>query len=434
MRDIVLTAFIFGVLLMTFKHPHYGIYLWSWISYMNPHRQAWGFAYHMQFALMTAVVTIVAFLFSREPKRIAWTPEIVLLVVFNIWLVITSVFAFFPDPAWEQWNKVWKIQLMTLITMMLITDRQRINGLVWVIVLSLGYFGVKGGIFTVATGGGYHVYGPAESFIAGNNEIALALVMTVPLIRYLHLQATRKYEKPALAAAMLLTAVAAIGSQSRGALLAITAMGLFLWFKSRHKLVTGMYALIAVIAVAIIMPQTWYDRIASIQDYEQDESAMGRINAWHTAFNVATDRITGGGFEMWGSHVFSRYAPNPLNVHDVHSIYFEVLGEHGFIGLALWLLVAILAWRRAGKVIRSCKNDPARKWAADLAAMVQVSLIGYAVGGAFLGLAYFDLYYHLIALIILTYQVSLKEAEVRPMAEDGYVPAKLPHPSSRWQT
>jgi probable O-glycosylation ligase (exosortase A-associated) len=349
-------------------------------------------------------------------------------------MVVTCIFAFFPDAAWMQWNKVWKIQLMTLITMMLITDRQRINGLIWVIVGSLGYYGVKGGLFTIATGGNHHVYGPAESFVAGNNEIALALVMTVPLIRYLHLQATRKWEKLGLAAAMVLCSIAAVGSQSRGALLAIVAMGVFLWFKSRHKAVTGFYALLAVIAVAMIMPQSWYDRMASVTDYEQDESAMGRINAWHVAFNVATDRITGGGFDLWGSQTFRRYAPNPLDIHDVHSIYFEILGEHGFIGLALWLLVAIFAWLRAGKVIRTCKADPNRKWAADLAAMIQVSLIGYAVGGAFLGLAYFDYYYHLVALIILTHQVILKESEGEASAEPAHTSRRLPHPASRWQT
>jgi probable O-glycosylation ligase (exosortase A-associated) len=435
MRDIAVTVIVFGVLLMTFKYPHYGIYLWSWLSYMNPHRQGWGFAYDFPYAFIVAIVTLVAYLLSREPKRIQWTPEMALLIAFNLWIIISSIFAFFPDAAWHQWNKVWKIQLMTLVTMMLITDRKRINGLVWVIVLSLGYYGVKGGAFTIATGGGYHVYGPAESFIGGNNEIALALVMIVPLIRYLHLQVTHRWEKFGLAAAMLLTAVAAIGSQSRGALLALVAMGVFLWFKSRHKLGTGTYALIAVVVVAMFMPQTWYERIASIQDYEEDASAMGRINAWHTAFNVATDRITGGGFDMWGSAVFSRYAPNPLDVHDVHSIYFEILGEHGFVGLALWLAVAFIAWWRANKVISACKGLSGKQWAADLAGMIQVSLVGYAVGGAFLGLAYFDLYYHLIALIILTHQVSLKEAgDPVVVKHEPYPDKPLPHPSSRWGT
>jgi probable O-glycosylation ligase (exosortase A-associated) len=162
---------------------------------------------------------------------------------------------------------------------------------------------------------------------------------------------------------------------------------------------------------------------------------MGRINAWHTAFNVATDRITGGGFEMWGAAVFSRYAPNPLDLHDVHSVYFELLGEHGFVGLALWLAVAFIAWWRANKVISACKNVSGKQWAADLAGMIQVSLVGYAVGGTFLGLAYFDLYYHLIALIILTQLASFREADTSvTVSQEVGKGGPLPHPSSRWGT
>ena len=158
--------------------------------------------------------------------------------------------------------------------------------------------------------------------------------------------------------------------------------------------------------IGAVMPQEWYDRMHSIQNYQQDDSALGRINAWHTAFNVAKDRVTGGGFEMFRPPTFRQYAPEPFRVHDVHSIYFEVMGEHGFIGFGIFILLALFVWLRANQVIRACKNDPERKWAADLAAMIQVSLIGYGAGGAFLGLAYFDLTYHLMIILILAAKFS----------------------------
>ncbi len=236
--------------------------------------------------------------------------------------------------------------------------------------------------------------------------MALVLAMLIPLIRYLHLQATQQWVRTGLASAMVLSGVAAIGSQSRGGLLAMAAMGLFLWFKSRHKFVTGIYMVIAVLIMAAVMPQEWYDRMHSIQNYQQDESALGRINAWHTAFNVAKDRVTGGGFEMFRPPTFRQYAPEPFRVHDVHSIYFEVMGEQGFIGFGMFILLAVFAWLRANQVIRVCKNDPERKWAADLAAMIQVSLVGYGAGGAFLGLAYFDLTYHLMIILVLAAKFS----------------------------
>lgn len=407
MRDIVVTAIVVGTLLLVVKYPHYGIWLWGWLSYMNPHKQSWGFATTMPFAMMTAVVTLAAYLVSKEPKRIPWSPEIVLLLMFLAWVTFTSFFAMYPEPAWEQWNKVVKIQIMTLVTAMLLTNRERLQGLIWIIALSLGYYGIKGGIFTIVHGGAFRVQGPAGTFMAGNNEIALALIMTVPLIRYLHLQEKRRWLRMGLAGAMVLTGVAAIGSQSRGALLAAGMMAVFLWLKSRSKIVTGIFLGVGVGIIVVVMPQAWYERMTTIQTYQQDDSALGRINAWATAFNVAKDRFTGGGFEMFRPPTFAVYGPEPDRVHDVHSIYFEVMGEHGFIGLGIWLFLMLFAWRTGSRLIRACKNDPERKWAADLAAMTQVSMIGYCAGGAFLGLAYFDYYYHLVIIFVLAQKIAI---------------------------
>jgi probable O-glycosylation ligase (exosortase A-associated) len=180
---------------------------------------------------------IAAFMASKEKKGMPWTRETIALLIFVCWMLFTTFFAFYSDPAWLQWNKVWKIQLMIFLTALIITDRHQLHWLIWVIALSFGFYGVKSGIFTIINGSAYRVQGPSGTFIGGNNE--LALVMTIPLIRYLHLQEKRRLIKLGLVAAMVLTGVAAIGSQSRGGLAAMLAMGLFLWLKSRNKIVTG---------------------------------------------------------------------------------------------------------------------------------------------------------------------------------------------------
>jgi probable O-glycosylation ligase (exosortase A-associated) len=431
MRDLFVTGVIFSLIPFIFKRPWLGILLWSWIGYMNPHRLAWGFAYNFPFAMIVGLVTIVSFLLSHEKKEMPWTRETVLLLVFIGWMLFTTFFAFYPEFAWLQWNKVWKIQFMIFLTALIITDRFKLHWLVWVIALSLGFYGVKGGIFTILKGGVHRVQGPDGTFIGGNNEIALALVMVIPLIRYLHLQARHRFIRLGLAAAMVLTGVAAVGSQSRGGLVAMVAMGLFLWLKSRNKIVTGIYMAIAVAIMASVMPQQWYDRMSTIKTYDQDASAQGRINAWHTAFNVAKDRITGGGFEMFKPPTFRQYAPNPWNHHDVHSIYFEIMGEHGFIGFGLFILLGLMAWIRAQQIIKRCKKDPDNKWASDLASMTQVSLVGYAAGGAFLGLGYFDLPYHLMIILVLAAKFSgvLKKSSQSAVQAMEEPPA---HPSARW--
>jgi probable O-glycosylation ligase (exosortase A-associated) len=315
---------------------------------------------------------------------------------------ISTVFAFHVDLALDQLDKVVKIQLMTFITMMLITDRRRINLFIWAIVISLGFYGVKGGIFTALTGGSYHVMGPPRSFIGGNNEIALALIMTIPLMRYLQLQAKTKLVRYGLILSIAITLIAILGSQSRGALLGLIAMILFLIWKSPRRLT--LFALFAVVLSLgfAFMPKHWHVRMDSIAKYQLDTSAMGRVNAWRFATNLGLAHpLTGGGFDAFQSDLFAIYAPDPENVHDAHSIYFQVLGEQGFVGLALFLLLGWFAWRSCTGAIKQVGHNPDTEWIAILARMLQVSIVGYAVGGAFLGLAYFDFYYSLLAIVVL---------------------------------
>ncbi len=418
MRDIVLTAFIALTLPFILWRPHIGILMWTWIGFMNPHRLTWGFAYDAPFALIVAVVTLVALLISREPKKVPWTRETIVMLIFLGWMLITTVFSIYPILAWPHLDKVAKILLMIYVTLILMQSKERINQLVLVMALSIAFYGVKGGIFTILHGGVYHVRGPEGSFIGDDNEMGLALIMTIPLLRYLQLVAPNLWIRHALTAAIGLSAIAAVGSQSRGAMLGIVVMGVFLWLKSRGKVITSLMAVVATVLVFAIMPQQWFDRMATVTTYEQDASAMGRINAWHMAFNMAKAKFFGGGFDAFQPGTFAAYAPDPDIVHDSHSIYFEVLGEHGFVGLALFLLLGLATWRTATWVIKHARRDPEKRWAADLAAMIQVSLVGYATAGAFLGLAYFDYYYTLIAVVVLCKTVLISQQETRQAEPD----------------
>ncbi len=410
MRDIAVTLAVFGCLPFVFRRPWLGILVWSWLGFMNPHRLAWGFSTSLPFAMIVAMVTLVAMFMSREPKKLPWTREAVVMLVFLGWMLITSSVAMFPDEAWPQFEKVAKIFFMIFIAMMLINNRERLHWLVVTIALSIGFYGVKGGIFTVMTGGAHHVRGPAGTFIDGNNEIGLALVITIPLLYYVSQQMTRPYLRYGLIAAMVLCALAALGTQSRGAMLALSGMSGFLWLKSRNKLGIGLLLVLAVLVLLPLMPDEWYQRMSTIKSYDEDASALGRINAWTMAFNLAKDRITGGGFETFQYAAFLLYAPVGWDVHDAHSIYFEVLGEHGFPGLAIFLALGAMTWFSAAKVARYAQTDPELKWLRELMAMVQVALMGYLMAGTFLGMAYFDYYYNLVLIVVVARALVAKHA------------------------
>jgi len=418
MRDIFVFAVVFGSIPYMFKKPYFGIIMWVWISVMNLHTQGWGFARTFPFAAVIAVTTLSSMLVSTEKKSLPSSPVTVVFILFTLWMSVTSIFAIHPDQVSTQWIRVYKIMGMTLVTMMLIKDKVHIEQLIWTIVISLGFYGVKGGIFTIRSGGSDRVWGPEGTFIDGNNEIALALVMVIPLMYYLHSITKNKWGRYAFIASILLCALAALGSYSRGAAIAIGAMVLFLWLKSSNKMTLGVLIVVMAPLMLLMMPSKWFDRIDTINTYEEDSSAMGRINAWKMATNLAMDRpLTGGGFEIYDPGVFMQYAPNPYDIHAAHSIYFQVLGEHGFVGLFLYLLLGFVTWRTGTWIIKHTAKLPEYRWANTLATMIQVSLLGFAVGGAFLSLVYFDVPYYLMAAM-----VALKMYVRDNLTKEGLLP------------
>ncbi len=424
MRDLVVALIVFGGLPFILTRPYVGAYLWCWLSYMNPHRLAYGWAYQFPFAAIVAGATLVASLFSKDRQRIPWSALTLVWMALISWMTVTTVFAMVPADAWPQWETVIKIQLMSFVTLIVINNRERLQWLIWAVTLSIGFYGIKGGIFTILTMGQYRVWGPAESFITGNNELALALVIILPLCQYLRLTTKRKWIQLSILAAMAITVLSIIASYSRGAILAIAAMAVMLVLRGRGKIlmiavVTGMIPV-----VINFMPDEYFERIGTIKTYEQDASAMGRINAWSFARNVVEERpILGGGFGVFDPELFKKYAPNPLVFQDAHSIYFQILGEHGFVGLALFLGLFVGTYHTAGWLRSQGNRRTDLHWAYDLGSMIQASLVGYAVGGAFLGLAYFDLPYHLVAIAVLARHfvkhASAESAEPEPAVGEG---------------
>lgn len=423
MRDILVTGIILGSIPFIIWRPYVGVLMYVWISVMNPHRLTWGFAYDFNFAAIIAVVTLVSGVFRNQLRLPPINGLTITLFLFAVWTGVTTAFSLYPAQSYELWTAMMKTQLVAFLIPMLLHRKERLRQLIWVIVLSLAYYGVKGGAWFLVTGGGQRVYGPPSSYIQDNNALAVALVMMIPLMRYLQLTTPHKSVRWGLTAMMLLSGVAALGSYSRGALVAVGAMLAVLWWKTRQKMLLLLIVIATIPAVLLYLPERWYARMDTLANFEQDNSAQRRLNAWATMFNLAEDRpLVGGGFDVAEAPVFQKYAPDPLFPPQVaHSIYFQALGEHGFVGLGLYLLLYLTFWRYAGGLARL--GGPEFAWAREFGLMTQVSLIGFLVGGAFLSLVNFDVPYYLVGIMVATRR--LIDADLRPAA----VPRLGPSPA-----
>ena len=413
MRDLVIAFILLGSIPVILMRPYIGMVMWFVVSLMNPHQMAYGFITSMPVAMIVSVSTLLGFVAFREQKRFPVDGTTGMIIAMMVWITVTSMFADKPDIAWPDWNRTVKMFAMTLIMIPLLTNRQRLHGVIWAIVISIDFYGVRGGLFTFIVGNGGRVSGPPNTMIGDNNQLATALIMILPLIRYLHTQTSHRYLRMGLMVAMGLTIVSVFGSYSRGALIGLGVMFLWMLWSSRHKAAIAGAALFGVIMLAWVMPASWFARMDTMQTYQEDDSATGRLDAWKFAYRLALQRpLTGGGFRVYvDSPLFMQLVPDAAHARAFHSIYFEALGEHGFVGLGIFLGIIVAGFLKTAQLRKKTRDDPQRAWVYELASMVQVSIAGYAASGAFLELTFLDLFYAIVIMPTIAFNVVAWEDE-----------------------
>ena len=402
MRDFFLVGLIGLGLLASFRYPFAGVLMWVWFTCMDPHQEVFGFAKTLPLNLYIVIVTLLAWLVSKERRFPPMSATMVAMFLFVVWMTINSFFAVDPDWSWPLWDRNWKIIFLGVFVTLTATNKYRMHSLVWVVVLSLFYYGVKGGVHTIITGGGGHVVGPDNSIIGDNNHLAVALAMALPMANYLRIHTADRRISYALIAGMVLTAVAILGTYSRGGLVTLLGLALIGWIRVRGRLIYPILAALVIVPTILFMPQAYDDRISTmstINSTEKDASFQGRLEAWEVAWDYASDHFPlGDGFS--GAElpqVFNHYLPN-AETHAAHSVFFQVLGDTGFMGLALYLVILVATFLDCARAKRRARRRPELEWAYDLANMLQLSLFAFCLGGSALSLAYYDVFFIWVGL------------------------------------
>jgi probable O-glycosylation ligase (exosortase A-associated) len=422
MRDIILVAIILGSVPICFFKPYFGILLWVWVAYFNPHRFTWGFAYSFPLATVIAIPTLLGIVFTRKVNRHPWVLQTVLLLAFWAWICFTWVVAthvpIFADHIEEgklQLIEVSKVLLMTFVVIFLVDSRKKLEGLFLVTALSFGILALKGALFGIRTSGEFRVWGPPGSFIADNNDFGLALNMTLPMMFFLARETTNRWLRLLLWASFFASVLAVILTYSRGALLGLVVVLGALLLKARRKVLGGVLLIAAAFFVIAFAPSAWMDRMGNFAHGQVDNSAQGRLDAWHFAWALASHYpITGGGFETFTPGLYQRFTPE-LSFAGPHSIYFQTLGDQGFVGLGIFLLTLGSCFYSLRRIRRQVRGQPSLAWIKNYSSMLEACLLGYIVSGAFLPRAYFDLWFQLAAATALLKILYRQEREFPAM-------------------
>lgn len=432
MRDIAFLMLIIAITPFTFRRPLYAAMAYAWISIMVPHRLMWGFAFSLPLAMYFAAILLISLAKTNEPlAKNAWHGYLPALL-FLAWTTLTTTFALAPDAAYNRWDAFWKMHVGLVMTLLVLTDRKAITSLIWVLALSIGFYGVKGGLFTLLHGGAYRIWGPVGSAIEDNNHLAVALLAAVPMLLWLREQSMRRPFRIGLAATAFLCAIAALGTYSRGALIAATVGGVVLLIRANRKLPIVLGLAVFIPLFLNLMPDEYWARMQTINTYDEDASVQGRFAAWYLAVDIANLHPLGGGFEYYRSPSVAA-----MNVHEpgvaraAHSIYFQVIGDQGWIGFSLYVLLLLLILHSLGRIRRLSKKNPQLDWAHSLSGYLQISMVFVLAGGAFLSLAYWEFLFYIFAIAVSLQRVARAVATQPESDTDNSTKISAPIPLGR---
>ena len=442
MRDLLLFLIIVGSMPVSFVNPFYGVLMWYWISYFNPHRFTWGFAYNLPVAFMVAIPTLVGVVLAKKSLRSLLTLESLLLIALWAWYTITYLHArgvpifigHMADANYEM-DHISKIILMTIVMVVVVTSRQRLWAVMLVSGGSLGLLGLKGAIFGARTSGTSRVFGPPDSFLADNNAFALAINVSLPILFFLARNEKRRWLRMMLYSCFLGGVVSVLLTYSRGGLLGLVVVLGLIMLRSRHKIVAAFAAPAAFFVILALAPPAWMARMGRFADGNLDATANQRLVSWGTAWNFSHDYpIMGGGFNTIGDEFLYRLyqpraLPDGLPASGPHSIYFQLLADQGFVGLGLFLAIVMSCFISLYRARRLVRAVPQAIWLVDYTYMLETAILGFMTSGAFLGFAYLDLIYQMIGTVavikILLKQELLATQSALPRADETGVPESV---------
>jgi probable O-glycosylation ligase (exosortase A-associated) len=421
MRDAFLLAVLPFLLYAMAKRPFVGLGLWIWTALFYPNGWVYGAAGIIRFNLIFAGVTLFSYLVMKDKPKFKLSGTGALVVLFFAWTTVSTILGVGrPDLAWDIWNRFMKVVLLFIFVLAVVDNKLHLDFILGCVVLSVGFYADLEALKFIASGGGHKIVGIEGHVLGDRNELAVAFVMLLPLCVYLLRDYGRKSRLLSgfLLATIVLTVAAIIGTESRGGFIALLALGAYFFLKSEHKLLAA--AMIAVLALGMsqVVTSEWISRINTIDEANSDASFMGRVVAWKLSLILASHNpFFGGGFKglenfpVWAnlSQEFSSFPwfytggelPDPVKARAAHSIYFQVLGDHGFVGLAIYLAILGTSFMRARRIVKLSKVKPVPEWITQAAITLQLTLFGFCVGGAALSFAYFDLTFAVVGLLIV---------------------------------
>lgn len=440
MRDLFFLAVLPLFLYAMARRPFIAIGMWFWTAMFFPNAWLYGMASGFRYNLIFTGVAILAYLALPHKPKAVFGSIGGLILLFFLWTTVSTALTLgAADVAWDYWVRFFKVILLFVFIGLVLEKKLHVDFFVWCAIFSIGFYGALEALKYVMSGGGHMIAGFAGHALGDRNELALAFVMVLPLCVYLMGEYGKdsKLVRVGLLGLMGLLVTAIIGTQSRGGFVALLGLAGYMFVKSDRKILLAILALVLVGVLSQFVSDQWMTRMDTIGEANEDASFMGRVVAWKLSFILAMQNpLFGGGFKalenftVWASlsQEFFSYPffytgealPDPQRARAAHSIYFQVMGDHGFAGLVIYLTLIGVTFMGARRVAIEARRHPETAWMAHLAVMLQLSIFGFCLGGAGLSFAYFEMLYAICGLVVVLRYRML------PNALGKLAPAQVP--------
>lgn len=429
-RTIIVTA---GFLIgwgFALRSALFAACFYLWIAYFRPESWAWsGVFASLPLSFMAGVFLIFRSIFS--PARFYIDRRNGLLFLFLAFSLLSSSVA--PSAAYSLGflQDFAKTVVISYLLSVLITTEADFRLVIVVIALSLGFEAGKQGWAQLLLNPGAR-NDNSVPFLGDNNLVAVGMSMLLPVVGALAATSTGWWRRgfQFLSIGVLYRA---ISTYSRGGLLAISAVGVMYWWRSRHKLRTVLAFTIAVAVVLPVLPQAYWDRMSTIgaSGEDRDESQSGRLHFWNVAVEMANDRPLIGvghrGYEQNYNRYDSTGGVYGMN-RAVHSSWFAVLAELGYPGLLLFLAIIATSWRSCRNVRLAARRGDVSESLGTYAVALETALVAFVVGGSFVSYQYNEMLWHFFALSAALERVAMAEATESLASRQKQEPVATPSP------
>jgi O-antigen ligase len=386
-----------------------------------------------ELSAIAALIALVAGRIGRGQSVTRYTPELAGVIGLGGLILLTAPFSIWMGGAIGTFTDIYvKIILIFVLMVNTLRSPKRIDQFLWLIVLASGYIAFRA-VFDYARGFNLVENGRVQGSVGGMfqnpNDLALNMVVVVPLAASLALRAKTMIRRVGASACALLMIGAIVASQSRGGTVGMAVMLVLLGVSiARRRPVFALAAVFGLMLALPLMPSSYWHRVSSITDDSQDTT--GSRTTRRTLLIESYRAFLQHPLTGVGAGQFKNYDPKGREQawHESHNVVLQVAAELGVLGLAIFLFLlarGAMAGTQVRRLLRRTGALPSRRrktgssppegavtaaetdWFQSHGSAMVAALAGWFFCALFASVAYNWTFYYLLALAAAPREILL---------------------------